>query len=540
MIQSARRDAPALLLISAVALFVVLPFIHFGIPSGHDFEVHLNSWIEVVDHWKQANVYPHWDASAHYEYGEARFIFYPPLSWIFGAMLGLVLPWRFVPAVFIWITLTLAGWSMFRLAEKWLPRSHAVFAAALYAANPYNLVIVYWRSAFAELMAGIYMPLLLLLILRAQDDGRRAVVPLTLLMAAGWLTNLPGAVMMNYSLAVLALTIAFWHKSWAVVAYAAVAAFVGAMLAAFFLIPAYHQQSWVNIGEVLAPGLRPLDNFLFTTTADADHNRFNLLVSIVAVAEFAIFGLALVGARRSGRKLWPVLLAWGGLCFALMLKPTLVLWDHLPELRFVQFPWRWMLSLNVPFTLVIAFATRRWWVRGVICAAALGVVIGVWHRVQVPWWDSAADIQEMLDNQQDGIGNEGVDEYVPAGADPYDTDRKAPTVRYQGAGTAEISIEKWSAEKRVFTATASKPGEVVLRLFNYRSWRVRVNGRDSKTDTSDGTGQMIVPIGEGKNQIQIHFVSGWDRVCGVAISLVASLMILFWMVIIGRASPCRS
>ena len=51
---------------------------------------------------------------------------------------------------------------MFLLARRFLPRRDAIFAAALYAANPYHIVIVYWRSALAELLAGALLPLLLL------------------------------------------------------------------------------------------------------------------------------------------------------------------------------------------------------------------------------------------------------------------------------------------------------------------------------------------------------------------------------------------
>ena len=40
---------------------------------------------------------------------------------------------------------------MFALARRWLDAKDAIFAAALYAANPYYIIIVYWRSAFAEL-----------------------------------------------------------------------------------------------------------------------------------------------------------------------------------------------------------------------------------------------------------------------------------------------------------------------------------------------------------------------------------------------------
>src|SRR5215470_5335646 len=206
----------ALPVIGLTACSVVLPFLHYGIPSGHDFEFHMNSWIDVVDHWKQGIVYPHWAAMAHYGYGEARFIFYPPLSWTLGALLGLVLPWKLVPAAYIWIALMFSGCSMFMLARRYLPGSSAIWAAAFYAANPYHLVVVYWRSALAELLAAAWLPLLLLLVLELDERRSRTIAPLGLLLAAGWLTNLPSSVMMNYSLAVLALCIAVLRKSCAV------------------------------------------------------------------------------------------------------------------------------------------------------------------------------------------------------------------------------------------------------------------------------------------------------------------------------------
>ena len=244
-------------------------------------------------------------------------------------------------------------------------------------------------------------------------------MPLSLIMAAGWLTNLPAAVMMNYSLGVLALVLAIRRRSFTALLYAGLAVVLGAMLAAFFLLPAYHQQSWVNISQVLAPGVRPEDSFLFTNTADADHNRFNLLVSIVAVAQFVILAGAFILSRSFRRnKLWLLLLIWGAVCAVLMISPTLPFWNHLPELRFVQLPWRWLLCLNVPFALLVSMSLRRWWSRIILCVAMLAVLLIVWHRVQNPWWDNTGDIQEMLDNQQDGTGNEGVDEYVPVGVRP--------------------------------------------------------------------------------------------------------------------------
>jgi len=532
------RATPGLI-IAALALCLVLPFLRLGIPSGHDFEFHMNSWIEVVDQWKQGVFYPHWAAMAHYGYGEARFIFYPPFSWTLGAALGAVLPWKIVPAVYFWIVLTLCGCSMFLLARRWLPRGDAIFAAALYAANPYHLVIVYWRSAMAELMAAAYLPLLLLWILRSDEDGPRIVVPLSLLMAAGWLTNVPGAVMMNYSLALLILCCAIAQRSFAVVAYGALAASLGAGLAGFYLAVVVHERCWVHIAQVLAPGVSPPENFLFASTKYPEHDRFNLLVSIVAVAQIAaLCGTLFLLRRLRSQKLWWMLLVWGGVCSVLMARYTLPLWVHLPELRFVQLPWRWLLCLNVGFALTIAMALRAWWLRALACAAVLGILFFVWHRVQTPWWDTAADIKEMLDNQHDGIGNEGTDEYVPATADPDEADQKSPLVRFEGSGRAKIRVERWWSESRLVDVGASAPGRLVLRLFDYPSWKVTVNGHAVKIETADPSGQMIVPVAAGENRVQIIFAGGRDRKVGIAIFMFALVILVVWFAIFKR--PLRS
>ena len=518
----------AILVIMAVAFAIVLPFAFRGNPSGHDFEFHVNSWMEVLSQWKHGIVYPRWAALAHYGYGEARFIFYPPASWMLGAALGAILPWKAVPAAYIWVALALSGCSMFLLARRSLNRRDAVFAAALYAANPYYIVIVYWRSAFAELLAGALLPLLLLYVLQLEERGRRAIIPLALIIAVAWLTNAPSAVMVNYSVALLVVVVAITGRSPRILLYGGLAVVLGAALAAFYIFPAAYEEKWVNISEVLAPGVRPQDNFLFTTINDADHNRFNLLVSLVATTEIIVLATATFFARRrqGPSPIWWMLVAWGSAATLLMFSLTAPAWNHLPKLRFVQLPWRWLLCLNLVFASLVPVAFRRWWTRLLVIVLLLVVVFLVWQRVQPPWWDTAADIEEMLDNQQQGSGYEGVDEYVPANADASEVKQDASRVAVQDIPTPQIHIQQWDPELKVFTADLQEARKLVLHLFNYPAWVVQVNGRVASTETQELTGQMIIPVDAGQNRVEIRFVRTWDRTLGGVISGVTLLLVL--------------
>lgn len=515
--------------------------------------------MDVLNQWKQGIVFPQWAEFAHWGYGEARFIFYPPGSWTLGAALGALLPWKIVPGAYCWIVLTAAGMSMYTLARQWLRPSDALFGAAFYAVNPYHLLIVYWRSAYAELLAAVVVPLMLLCMLRLKDGGFRPVLWLSLTLASAWLTNDPAAVMIYYSAAGLAALIAVRERSLRPLLRTAVAMALGCGLASFYLLPAIYEQPWVSIAQVLSPGVRPQDNFLFTTLADPDHNRFNLLISLVATAEIAALVLAIGYVLRKLRTHSPVekatgvlLATWGAAAAFVMLPFSNLLWEYLPKFRYVQLPFRWLLCLNASLALLLAIATRspgvdrlttprvssanrgtaiaRWTTRGLASAALLAVLLIAGHRIQPPWWDISADIREMSDAIDDGIGYEGTDEYIPLGVDPSELNKDLPQVSDGQRAPAGIEMLDWWATEKHFVARAVIDRKLTLRLFNYPAWKVTVNGKPVATETSSITGLMIVPVAAGNNDVRIHFGRTADRWVGGVVSLISIVVFcLVWV-----------
>jgi len=548
-----RNSISRALALAGACFAVIVPFFWWGNPSGHDFEFHVFSWMEVLGQWKHGIIYPRWAALAHWGYGEARFLFYPPASWTLGAALGAILPWKMVPGAYCWIVLTLAGGAMYRLAREWLSPQDALFAAVFYALNPYHLLVVYWRSAYAELLSAALLPLLVLCLVRifspGSDSRFRSTLWLSLVLAAAWLTNAPAAVMIHYSAAGLALLLAVIGGPggtgqqrpsrsipWRGLIQVGIAIMLGAGLASFYLIPAIYEQKWIDVTQVLSLGVRPQDNFLFTTLADADHNRFNFLVSSLAVVEIGVLLLA-IGFSRRGRMLtnlrtpWVLHSAWGLGCAILMISVSNVVWQHLPKLRFMQLPFRWLLCMNAALAILLTMAATRWMSRLIASAILLAALIAAGYHFQPPWWDKAADFREMRDAMADGTGYEGTDEYVPAGVDAYELNKNLARVSDEAGAPVAAKIMAWGQIEKHFTVHAPSAANLTVRLFSYPAWDVIVNGQHVATRKTNVTGLIVIPVAAGDNDVGVYFRRTIDRFVGGIVSLItAAIFVIVWIV----------
>ena len=290
------------------SLALLLPFFWLGSASGHDFEFHAASWLDVAYQWKHGVLFPRWTAWTNYGFGEPRYIFYPPLSWMLGATLSLVLPISWVPLVFIFLTQTLAGMSAFFLLRRLVGSTPAYLGAVFYAVNPYALLVTYIRSDFAEQLACALFPLVLLATLRLagllqEEKPKLSAIPsFALSFAAVWLCNAPAGVITSYSVAFLFAWAALAQRSLRAAIRAAGGLALGFGLAGFYLVPAAYEQRWVNIGQALASGLLPSENFLFTQIADPEHTWFNWISSICALALILLAGITALSSRRFSNK----------------------------------------------------------------------------------------------------------------------------------------------------------------------------------------------------------------------------------------------
>jgi len=278
-----------------------------------------------------------------------------------GAGLGLVMPWT--PIAYTWIALMVAGLALWFAARDLGSSSRAAtLAAVLYMANPYMLFTAYERTAYAELLAAVWIPLLLAGALRERLTVLRIAVPLALL----WLTNAPAAVMGCYALAliaavrIVAAAIAKQGQSLRLAGRFFAGTLLGLGLGAFYIVPAAWERHWVQISMVVVDGMHFSNNFLFHHMGDDEHDQVLHTASVVAVEMIAITAIALIVAflfttrkRRTSEELGP--LAILSLVIVFLLTPlSMPFWNHGPDLAFLQFPWRLLAILAVVFGLGLA------------------------------------------------------------------------------------------------------------------------------------------------------------------------------------------
>jgi hypothetical protein len=544
----------ALLVSLATALAIIFPFFWMGNASGHDFSFHVASWMDAAAQWREGILLPRWTDGANHGFGEPRFIFYPPISWMFGAALGLAVPWIFVPAVFIVLTQTLAGLCAFVLGKRLFPQRGALVCAVCYAANPYALLIVYMRSDFAEQLALAFLPLLFLAAAGASGvldspvpSLRRSIVFLAITFAAVWLTNAPAGVVASYSLAMLFAWAAVTQKSWRPLLHGAAALALGFGVAAFYLLPAAYEQKWVNISLALASGLQPSQNFLYAVIADTEHNTFNRIASntavlmIVLTAAFAALSFQRIrsGSRPITKSLWSALVALSVMAAFLMMPISNVFWIALPKLRFVQFPWRWMFILAIPLACFISAAAVHKRMRGYRAELTIAAVLAVLaytatYMVRHTWWDSE-DVPVLLEALQNDEGFEGVDEYDPLGDDrsllPEKSERvtvmpKTPEREAKVKPEAQVIVQRWAAERKEIGVTTREPSILKLRLLDYPAWRVTVNEAVVIPEQTGETAQITVPLVAGASNVVLRFIRTPDRTVGAVISGLSVLIAL--------------
>jgi hypothetical protein len=428
------------------------------------------------------------------------------------------------------------------------------------------LFTAFERTAYGELLAAIWLPWLLLAALRSQPR----ILSLALSLALLWLSNAPAAVIGVYLILISAAlrignALLIKNAACATQLFARFAAggALGLALPAFYLLPAAYERRYIQVAMAIIPNMRIEDNFLFGHTGDGPHDTVLHTASLIAVAMLVATTVALLcvwliqrarsrSTPATGTR-FPLLLAALTACIAFFLTPLSVsLWHHLPELAFLQFPWRMLSVLGVILALTIAIALRS--IPSTMVATAIAAAVALLFVAGMSAWEISAFRQpcEALDSPSARVqlftthhGVEPTDEYTPTDADndvlrwddpgywlapsptafaPETVPNPAATIVNYDTPPPVVQTISGVAPHHL-TLTLPHADALIFNLRDYPNWQVLRNGALIAQHLQRDDGLLAVELPAGSSVLDLRWHRSWDELTGDLLTLAALLIL---------------
>lgn len=385
--------------ITLIGLGLTLPALFVGMFGGHDFRENLLYIRNFSDQFWAGDRYPRWLSQMNAGLGSPTFFFYAPLPYFMASLFHFAgSTWN---QMILSAGLGLVGSGI--AAYLWLSQitrqRAALVGSILYMLLPYHLAIdLYQRFALAEYWAFVWMPLVLFFCKRLAQGSKTAVVGIAVANALLAMTHLPTFVMF-FPVPLVYLFVLPGKQTYnRILQFLALATVLTAGLAAIYCLPALTTQGSISMEAILERAYRYSNNFLFTGPLfqhSVDFWRYlefvTLGMTISAIWGFwmlrSLFPKATVEFRRETS-------FWFGTAIVTALLTTPLsqpLWDLLPVLQRVQYPWRLNTVLTIAVTALLALVLsqeqwlERWWQsrRAPVLLAALTVGSALIAMVQL-------------------------------------------------------------------------------------------------------------------------------------------------------------
>ncbi len=529
----------------ALVLPVCWPLLTGRLPSGHDVLEYVPRLVEFHENIRHGILLPRWAPDLSAGNGQPFFLFAPPLLYYISEVFYLIGfdAVRALNAACVVIVLASAG-SMFLLGRYLFGKAGGWLAATATIYAPYFLVDLFVRRALAEFVAFPCFALALYGFTRFAAERRgRFLVLGAVAYAAVIFSHFPAALLFSPVLGTWIGFQAWRHRarrsSWLSLLEQGAGVGLGLGLAAAIWLPTLAEMQFTRVDSLLEGYLLYSNHFVYpqqlvwsawgyglSLPGYDDEMSFSLGWNILL-----LIGLAWFWARR-----WPGFQARAemryfamislGLC-ALMLPGAVWLWDTLPLLEYVEFPWRLLSPVTVCLALLVAplglVLTRarnsRWWLAGAITVLILPSLSFLkperYLNLELEDWTPNAIAQR-------GIAVTTRREYEPMWVEETQV-WSSERIR-EIDGTAEILLGErtpvsWSATIRTAADT-----ELEVATSFFPGWELTRDGEPLPVQIAEGSGLIRFQLPAGEHQVRGRFVRTRVRWIGEGLSLLSAML----------------
>ena len=553
------RDSWHLLIVLFAATLLGLPIIVFGLPNGHSLVLNLVWSQEFANQVLAGDLYPRWLSGMNSGAGSPAFYFYGPFPFYVSTLTSALCP-SCSPSMALGlaqcIVLAGSGLACFYLLRMDFSAVVACTAAVVYLMAPYHLEIDLWRrQAFAEFATYLWIPLILIFARRTVRTGRPGV-GLAVSYAGLLYTHLPVALLFSPFLAVYTILNAPRQRLLHRLVWFLVSLLLGLALAAPYLAPALTTQHLISPDRWWSPYYTYNRWFFLDGKPEpgrffGDHLFYTLLLSTCAALLFKVGTRTIEGSNHRSLSIYAafsIAFAW-----FLMTPISQPIWELLPTLQKVQFPWRVAVMLDVATAMLCGLAAHYFmnskmsW-RWVALLSGL-VVLASSYLMETEsrglLFDRFRPPQLNVDRDWQIAYRRDTPEYYPQWVPLRTLREQQDFARLQNQPLISYSTPSGSAvatrtapTRWVIRTSFRRKTVVTLHQFYYPAWTVKSEaGKELPTFPSRETGllQFTAPAGQKSLLVSLKRLPSERLGFAVALLSILSLALLRWYTARGRA-----
>ena len=523
-------------IMAVFSLFAIAPLFSPGyFTQAHDAHHSVFFLVQMDQNIKEGVFWPRWGPDHALGYGYPLWLLYAPLAYYVAEAFHLI-GLGFTNSVKAgWILFTLFGMlgTYLLVLRWWRNRWGAIVAGLVYVYVPYHLVDIYVRAAYAEYAAVAWFPWVLLAFYElTRRKSLRSVSVAAVAYGALMLTHSGTIILFT---PVLAAWVAFWLAcAWfrgkkfplKATSYSILAGMLAIGFAAIFLFPAVVEKKYIVESQWVGGSYNYRMNFTyffqlfepfwgFGYSVPGPEDGMPLQLGLVAFALAASGCCFALKSRLRERE--EILFAGVVLLVAMfmMTKASEPLWDHVPSLSLIQFPWRFLgiaaLAMAVMAGGLLPALDLKAPQMGFFLASL--VVLGsLWYVTprltdiskvdESPGGPTAFELQ-----YPDMIGMTIWTKSQPKDSPlvPYYRGKSKELVKahvLKGQGTVRQLFHGGSTD--VVEVDASTP--VVLQFYTYYfpGWRATIDGKPAAIRPEGKFGLITLDVPKGRHVVRVH------------------------------------
>ncbi len=532
-------------LIFLSCFLVMLPMPLSGLPEGYDVAQHLRFAAAFRDAFLEGNLAPGWVGIDNYGFGAVGIRFYPPLAdYILGITDIYFQSWfsSFIFNAFFWMFPGCFG--MYFWAREFVIREQAAIAGVLFALMPYHVLQIYQYTLFSEFAAAAILPFCFWFLTRVITRGQLAdVLFLAVSCSLFVLTHLPSIITGSIALCIYTFLLLDWKEFKETARRLMLAAVLTLSATSFYWLRLVTEVSWVkhNTEENWSAFFdfsRYLLPIIYSAPEKFYWERILWLLDVTALLTLLML-LPLViyvmpGIRNdladAGRKKVAMTLCVTGLFLILIMSfPAKIVWETLPVLHKIQFPWRFLSPVSMIAALSFAiglpllykqYKNQRRLIGYSTIALISGVLIFNLAENILPMSPySREDFEEKYAQMNT---SEACDCWWPVWAKRAAFEQKEKVV----ADSRIVTILDWDRENRKFSVEEGEQGNARVATFWYPHWKARVNGMQVEV-AKDENGAILIPIPSIRSEITLYFKEPVFLEAAKYVSLITWITLLF-------------